>query len=134
MFGIGELSVILLTLEAVSLVMIGMIMPYVFMHVAYVELNLIQIAKNSVILALAYAPRSFMGSFLGNLIWCLFWILIPLSFIAVPIMILFAFSVSWLLYLMWVWPPMDKQFNIEETLRERYDKQLEEKKSEKEEE
>ena len=127
MFDVEGTNAFLLAIEAVSLIIIGMAMPYIFMQIAYVELGLVQIAKNSLILAIANAPRSLMGSFLGNLCWFLFWLLIPLSFYAVPFMFLITFSLSWLLCLMWVWPPVDKQFNIEKTIRERYDKKLEEK-------
>jgi len=120
-------DVVSLTLMVISLTVIGMVTPYIFIQIAYVELSLIQIIKNSFILALINAPRSFMGSFMGNLIWFIFWLLIPLSLFAVPIMLLIAFSLSWLMCLMWVWPRVDKQFNIEDTLRERYDKKLEDK-------
>lgn len=110
-----------------SLTVISMVAPYVFLQIAYVDLNLFQIVKNSLILSLANLPRSFMGAVLGNLVWLLFWLLIPISFFAVPIMLFFAFSVSWLICLMWVWPRVNKQFEIEETLKNRFDKEMDEK-------
>ena len=126
-YGGGELNIGLFVFEALSLVIIGMVAPYIFLQIAYVDLKLPQIAKNSFILAFANLPRSIMGALTGNLLWFLFWNMLPASLLAVPLMVLFAFSISWLLCLMWVWPPVDKQFNIENTIRERYDKQLEEK-------
>ena len=125
-FGGEELNLFLFVFEAISLVTVGMVAPYIFLQIAYVDLKLIQIAKNSFLLAFANLPRSVMGALTCNLIWFLFWNLLPVSLIAVPVMILLAFSVSWLLCLMWVWPPVDKQFNIENTIRQRYEKHMDE--------
>ena len=122
-----EINTALFVIESLSLIVIGMVAPYFFLQIAYVDLKLVQIAKNSLLLSFANLPRSIMGAFTGNLIWFLFWNMLPESLFAFPFMVLFAFSVSWLLCLMWVWSPVDKQFNIENTIRERYEKHIDEK-------
>jgi len=62
-----------------------------------------------------------MGAFAGGVIWIAFVLFFPGSMFLVPLYVLIGFSLSWLLCLMWVWPPADKQFSIEETLRKRQD-------------
>ena len=127
------MSLAMVILEGVAYIVIGMVAPYIFLQIAYIDLKLRQIAKNSLIISFANLPRSFMGAIMGNLAWFFFWTMFPISFIVFPIMLIFVFSISWLLCLMWVWPPVDKQFNIETTLREKYDKEFDERMAEKEE-
>ncbi|MCL2342501.1 MAG: hypothetical protein FWC62_01175 [Firmicutes bacterium] len=111
---------------AISLLIFGMIAPYFYLQIAYIDLPAFQIFKNSVLISLSHAPRSLMGSLMGGLIWIGFVLYLPVSLVAAPLILLFGFSLSWLLTLMWVWPPVDKQFAIEETLRKRYAEELEE--------
>ena len=103
----------------VFLLIFGMISPYFFLQVAYLNLKTKQILINSVILSFAHAPRSFMGAVMGGALWGAVVMLLPESLITAPLFLLFGFSLSWLLCLMWVWPPVNKQFNIEKTLSER---------------
>jgi len=103
----------------VMLVVFGMVAPFVFLQIAYIELKTKKIIINSLLLAFAHAPRSFMGAIMGGAIWVAFFLLMPGSLVAVPVILLLGFSVSWLLDLMWIWPLVDRQFNINETLRER---------------
>ena len=100
----------------ISLLIFGMITPYIFMHFAYIDLKALKIIKNSVLLSFGYLPRSFMGALLGGLIWIIFALYLPASMLAVPLVFFFLVSVSMLLCLMWVWKPFNNQFNIEETL------------------
>ena len=124
-----EISIVILAIEAFSLLMIGMIAPYVFLQIAYVDIKLMQIFKNSLFLSIANLPRSIMGAILGNLMWFFLWFLFPLSLYGLPVIMIFGFSITWLLVMMWIWEPVNNQFNIEQTLKERFDKELEEKKS-----
>ena len=100
-----------------------MITPYFFLHFAYIDLNTIQTVKNSVLMSLAYIPRSFMGALLGGLMWIAFALFFPVSLLFVPIVILIGISISILLNLMWIWPPFDSHFKIEETLIKRLEEE-----------
>jgi len=50
---------------------------------------------------------------------------LPVSLIFVPIIVLFGLSISMLLCLMWIWPPFDAHFKIEETLIKRVEEENE---------
>jgi len=102
-----------------SFIIFMMILPYIFMHFAYVNLGTLQILKNSVMMAFGYLPRSIMGSILGGALWFLFILSPPIAMMAAPLIILFGVSISLLLSLMWVWPVFNKCFKVEETLVER---------------
>ena len=102
-----------------SLLIFAMITPYIFMHFAYIDLKTFRIIKNSVLMAFGYLPRSFMGAFLGGLIWMAFALFFPISIMFFPLIILGGISISMLLCYMWIWPPFNKYFNIEETLVKR---------------
>jgi len=96
-----------------------MVTPYVFLHLAYIDLKTFSILKNSVLMSFAYFPRSLMGAITGSIIWLAFILFMPVSMIAFPLIILIAVSLSMLLSLMWIWPPFNKHFKIEETLIQR---------------
>lgn len=102
-----------------SLFVFMMILPYIFLHFAYVNLGTVQTMKNSIIITFGYLPRSMMGSIQGGAIWIFIAISFPASLIAFPLVVLFGISLSMLLSLMWVWPVFDKCFKVEETLIKR---------------
>ena len=102
-----------------SLLIFGMIAPYIFMHYAYIDLKTLGISKNSVLMSFGHFPRSFMGALMGGIIWIAFALYFPLSLITVPFIIFFGITTSMLLCLMWVWKPFDTTFKIEETLIKR---------------
>jgi len=102
-----------------SLLIVGMTAPYVFLQIAYLDLSIPQILKNSVLITLANAPRSFMGAVTGSTVWIAALFFLPGSLIFAPLIFLFALPLSWLLIFTWIWPPVDKQFAIDETLRRR---------------
>jgi len=108
-----------LIMGIVILLIFGMVAPYVFLQIAYIDLKTSQILINSILISFINAPRSFMGAITGGVIWVVFALFLPNSLMAAPLFILIGFSVSWLLCFMWVWPNVDKQFRIEETLRDR---------------
>jgi len=101
---------------AIALLIFGMVTPYVFMQIAYIDLKTRQIIINSILLSFANTPRSFMGALTGGIIWIVFILFLPASLIAMPVLLIFGFSASGLLCFMWVWPPVNKQFSIDETL------------------
>jgi len=104
-----------------SLLIFGMITPYIFLHFAYIDLKTFSIIKNSVLMSFGYFPRSFMGAILGGLLWTVLALFVPLPIVMlfVPVIALFGIPVSLLLCLSWIWPPFDKHFKIEETLVKR---------------
>ena len=96
-----------------------MITPYLFMQFAYINLNTFQIIKNSIILAFSSILRNLMGAIFGCLMWVLFALYFPISMRMFPVVFIIGISISMLLCLMWVWPPFDKTFKIEETLTQK---------------
>ncbi|MCL2426195.1 MAG: DUF624 domain-containing protein [Oscillospiraceae bacterium] len=109
-------DLVLLTVSLASLVIFGMIAPYVFLHLAYVDLNTTGILKNSMLMSFGYLPRSFMGALLSGLIWIAFALFFPASLMFIPVIGLIGVSIAILLCMMWVWKPFDSHFKIEETL------------------
>ena len=110
-----------------SLLIFGMITPYVFLHFAYIELKTFSTIKNSVLMSFGYFPRSFMGALQGGLIWIalVLFVPVPVIILLIPVIALFGISISLLLCLMWVWPPFNKHFKIEETLVKRGEEEYE---------
>lgn len=101
----------------ISAIFFEMTIPYVFLQTAYLELKNSSILQNSVILAIKNAPKSFCGMLLGHAGWITSFLLFPLSLWWTPLLLLFGFSLSWLVNTMWIWPAIDKVFCIEESLR-----------------
>jgi len=106
-----------------SLLVFWIITPYIFLHFAYIDLKTFRVIKNSVLMSFGYLPRSFMGALLGGLMWIAFALFFPASLLFVPVIALVGISISTLLCLMWVWPPFDKHFKIEETLIKRVEEE-----------
>ena len=121
----GDLLWFLIAL--LSILIFGMITPYIFLHFSYVDLKAFRVIKNSVLMSFGYLPRSFMGALMGGLIWIAFVLFLPLSLLFVPVIAFIAVSIAILLCMMWVWPPFDKYFKIEETLLERMEEKEENK-------
>jgi len=108
-----------------SLLVFGIITPYIFLHLAYVELKSLKTLKNSVLMSFGYLPRSFMGAVAGGLLWIVFALFLPVSLIFVPVILILAVSFSMLMGLMWIWPPFNNHFKIEETLLARLEEEAE---------
>ena len=111
---IGLLSALL---DIASIFVYSMIAPYVFIQASYIELTMLQIVKNSVLIAVANMRRSIFGALSGSVVWVAYIVFLPVSLLFIPLVLLIGFSFSWLLNLMWIWPTVDKQFGIEEKLR-----------------
>jgi len=102
-----------------SLILFGMMTPYIFMHFAYIDLGTFRIIKNSVLMSFGYLPRSFMASIMGSILWILFVLFIPDSILVFPLFLLIGVSLSILMSLSWVWNPFNEFFKVEETLIEK---------------
>jgi hypothetical protein len=100
-----------------ALVVSGMVAPYIFLIVACIDLKTFQAVKNSALISFAYIGRSLAGMLAGGIGWIAFILCWPLSLVFAPLFFVFGFSIPMLLNLMWIWPPIDAQFSIEETLR-----------------
>ena len=99
------------------LVIFGMVTPYLFLQIAYINLGISHILKNSLLISFGNIGRSFLGALAVGIVWIVFILLLPQSLPFSPLLLVFGFSVSWLLCLVFVWPPIDKQFAISATLR-----------------
>ena len=115
----GGIGLVWLILGIVVLLLFGMVVPYVFLQIAYIDLKTSQILKNSVLISFINAPRSLMGALTAGVMWVIYVFFLPDSLLVTPIIVLVGIPISWLLNMMWVWPPVDKQFKIDETLREK---------------
>ena len=112
-----EFNLVILPLLIVLNLLLGMIMPYVFLHIAYSDVKLIIMIKNSFLLCFANIRRSFLGAFTGSLLYILIIVFLPNSLILVPFVLAYGIAFSWILCLLWIWPVFDKQFSVERTLR-----------------
>lgn len=111
-------------LALISLLLFAMIFPYIFLHYAYVDMPAFPLLKNSLLMSLAFLPRSFMGALCGVIIWILIALFFPSSMIVLPFVILIFITLSMFMKLSWIWPKFDKNFNIEETLIKRKEEKL----------
>ena len=118
LFGEETSDILWFIIAFLSLLLFGMIVPYIFMHFAYITLGTFRIIKNSILMAFGYLPRSFMGSVLGSVLWIAFVLFLPDSMLIFPLMILIGGSLSVLMCLSWVWKPFNEYFKVEETLTE----------------
>ena len=105
--GYGTIALLL-----VAVAFFEMIMPYVFLQTAHLSLKNAPIIKNSVILAIKDAPRSFCGMLFGRAVWIVSVLVFPLTVWLAPFLLLFGFTLSWLVNLMWIWPLVDEVFSI----------------------
>ena len=115
----GGADIALIILGALSILMFGMVVPYIFVQIAYIELPTSKIVKNSVLISFANSACSFLGALMGFAVWIVFALFLPESLVAAPALLVLGFTMSWLLNLLWIWPSVDKQFSIEKTLRNR---------------
>ena len=108
----------------IPLLIFGMVAPYVFLQMAYIKLRTLQILKNSLLISFGNAGRSITGAVLCGIIWLVFILLMPDSLPFSPILLVLGFSTSWLLNLLFIWPPVNRQFGIDEALRKQYEDNL----------
>ena len=113
----GGLNILWIATGLVSLGIFVMVAPYIFLQIAYIDLKTSLIIKNSLLISFGHAGRSIIGAILGCVIWLVFIMLMPDSLPFSPLLLVFGFSVSWLLNLFFIWPPVEKEFSIEEALR-----------------
>lgn len=110
-----------------SVLLFALASPYFFLQSAYLDLKTGGLLRNSVALALGFLPRSLVGALLGTGLVLGQMLLFPFLTI---VTFFVGYTIPLLMNLMWIWPPVDKTFSIDETLRkrteERVDAQMEE--------
>lgn len=119
----GDASFVYILLFCLSLFIFWMSARYFFIQEAYLELGGWSILKNSLLLAIGNAPRSLAAAVIG-IAFAVLQLLYPLA--TFPITIFFGYAIPCLVSTMFVWPKVDKTFNIEKTLKERAQQQVEE--------
>jgi len=110
-------DIALIVAGVVTFIIFMMVAPYIFLQIAYIKLTTSQILGNSLLISFGNAGRSFASALGGSVVWAVFLLLLPGSMPFSPLLLVFGFSISWLLSLMCIWPPVDRQFSIEESLR-----------------
>lgn len=130
-------SLVILIIFLFSTIIFGMLLPYLFLQKAYLELSNFSIVKNSLFLALGNAPKSFAAlilhlGFSGQLIVFFSIFASPvapeLTTLLLPTWLIYSFAfghfIPNLISLMWVWPVVDKTFSIEKTIKQRQQEKL----------
>ena len=123
-FFAGEMATLFSTaLLMLSLLLFNMISPYFFLQASCLDLKTAPLLFNSLLLTFSNFLRSFAGGLLGGTLMLVLSALnIVLEFALLPLVILIGFSLPTFLCLTCIWPPTDKVFGIEETIRRRNDK------------
>jgi len=116
-FIFADPNIIWILAAAIPLLIFGMVAPYIFLQIAYIDIKTSQIVKNSLLISFGHAGRSVIGAIAGVVIWAVFIFFLPDSLPFSPLLLVLGFSASWFLTLLCIWPPVDKQFSISETLR-----------------
>lgn len=118
-----KVNAVWIGLYLLSVLIVAMAAPYYFVQAAYLEMKPIGLLKNSLFLALGHLPRSFMGGIISLLFAVLQILAIYLAYPLLPLIFIFSLfigiSFPTLITMMWDWPPVDKIFKIEKTLKER---------------
>lgn len=118
---LSSIGIPLLAIFGFSIILFWMAARYFFLQAGYLELGILTMLKNSLLLALGNAPRSLIAALI-TLVFGVGQILLAPS--AVPVTVFFGYALPSLWSLMVIWPPVNKVFKIEETLKERAEKKL----------
>lgn len=111
---------------SLSVLLFSMASPYFFVQAPYLDLGVAGMAKNSLLLAVGFMPRSFAGAALRLLLVAGQWVLIAFFPPAIILPLLIGVTIPDLICTMWIWPPVDKTFTIDTTLQKRQKERLDE--------
>ena len=117
--GTGQGS--LLAVLVIGLVLLGGLTQYLFAQVALLDLPFASLLKNAVLLFFGYLPRTLLGVLWQGVYWGLVVGFFPYS---VPVLLITGLWLPALLSLMAIYPPLEKSFHIEETIRKMREDQL----------
>lgn len=98
----------------VSIVLVSMLTPYYFLQAAYLEQSQGVRLKNTVFLSFGHLRRSLIVAVVDIVFWGSCFFLQELAFLPA---VLIGYSLSALIRLMCIWPPVDSIFSIEKTLK-----------------
>lgn len=112
----------MLLVYVVGIFLLAVAAPYYFAQAASIHLSPGKLFKNSFLLAFGFLPRSLMGALLGTGLVVVQLLFLPISLVAT---VFVGYAIPCLLNMMWIWPPLDKSFHIEETLKKRQQAQYE---------
>jgi uncharacterized membrane protein YesL len=118
--GIISINIIYVVIFVIVTLLFGMITPYIFLQIAYINIKTSKILKNSIFLPFANIGKSFRGAVSSGVIYIIFLLFFPTSLVFIPFpifMILYGFSLPWLFCLMFIWPIVNNRFAIEETIQ-----------------
>lgn len=111
-----DMGIPMMALFFFSVLFVAMAAPYFFVQAPYLNSSVSELLRNSFMLAIGFAPKSLLAAVLGTGLLVAQVLAFPLT---LPIILFFGFTMPCLFSLMWVWPVVDKQFEIEKTLRKR---------------
>lgn len=117
----GPVNYMFMVSVLVSIILFSMLTPYYFLQAAYLDQSQGVRLKNTVFLSFGHIKRSFIIAVVDIVFWgsCFF----LQELVAIPV-VLIGYSLSALIRLMCIWPPVDNIFSIEETLKNRSRAQL----------
>ena len=105
-----------------SLCVVLMIAPYVFLQAVYLDAGLTTLLRDAVVLASTRAGRSAVGMVGAVLLSALLLAFLPLSLILAPVVVVVGLSLTLLANLVFTWPVVDEQFHISNELAARRSK------------
>ena len=111
----GQTDVISAALICMNVLLTAMIFPYLFSQLVLMDLPLGTLVKNSLLLALSFAPRSIAAALIQIIYWIVIISFLPYTALWV---VLFGFALVELIVLMIIYPAMDKCFGLEERFRQ----------------
>lgn len=117
--GAGQGS--LLAVLVIGLVLLGGLAQYLFAQVALLDLPFASLLKNAVLLFFGYLPRTLLGVLWQGAYWGVLVLFFPIS---APVLLVTSFWLPALLSLMAIYPPLEKSFHIEETIRKMREDEL----------
>ena len=117
--GAGQGS--LLAVLVIGLVLLGGLAQYLFAQVALLDLPFASLLKNAVLLFFGYLPRTLLGVLWQGVYWGLVVGFFPYS---VPVLLVTGFWLPAALSLMAIYPPLEKSFHIEDTIRKMREDEL----------
>lgn len=118
---LANAGIVVTAMFFLSVLLLLLIWPYFYLQAAYLELGLLPRLQNSVALSLGFLPRSAAGGLLFGALVVAQVLFFPLT---LPILLFIGITLPALICMMWTWPPTNKSFNIEETLKKRHDEQF----------
>ena len=108
--GQGAMLVVLF----IGLMLLGGLAQYIFAQVALLDLPFATLLKNAVLLFFGYLPRTLLGVLWQGIYWGLLAGFFPFS---APVLLVTSFWLPAALSLMAIYPPLEKSFHIEGTIR-----------------